>query len=43
MMKDSIEVRATDKTYECRYDERLNTKVEECPRLTYVGLFIMNR
>ncbi len=25
--------------YECRYDERLNTKFEESTRLTYTGLF----
>jgi hypothetical protein len=31
--------RATDKTiYECRYDERLKTKVEESTRLGYTEL-----
>jgi hypothetical protein len=28
----------TRPVYECRYDERLKTKVEECTSLTYTGL-----
>ncbi len=44
---DEVRVKAV---YECRCDERLNTKVEESTRLTHTGLiggtglfFIMNQ
>jgi hypothetical protein len=30
----------TRPTYECRYDERLKTKVEESTRLVYTGLLV---
>ena len=34
----TVTVGMKETIYECRYDERLKTKVEESTRLTYTGL-----